>query len=88
MTVLLAGTSIARAVDVAPYQDERDSNYLKVPLPSRLSRRQGPPRSSCSVPCTRLPAPWGSTDPDTRRDEDDLGACLTFRPMRKCSGRD
>ena len=86
VTVLLSGASLARAVDIAPYEDERDSNYLKV-----LYRLVYPFGKVAEVfvfrPMHAFAGAVGQPDPDVRADDDNLGACLTFRPMRKC-GRD
>jgi hypothetical protein len=80
----LATASSAPAVDVAPYRDERDSNYLKV-----LYRFAYPVGKIAEVFIFRpMHAFAGATlqpDPDTRYEGSRVGACLTFRPMRKCS---
>jgi hypothetical protein len=86
MALVLACGSTVRAEDIAPYVDERDSNYLKV-----LYRFAYPVGKVAEVfifrPIHAFAGATGQPDPDMRREDDDLGACLTFRPMRKC-GRD
>ena len=85
LIVLLSSASSVHAstMDVAPYNDERDSSYLKV-----LYRFVYPVGKLAEVFVFRpIHAFAGATlqpDPDAPTDEDGVGACITFRPMRKC----
>ena len=72
-----------RAEDIAPYRDDRDSNYLKV-----LYHFVYPVGKAAEMFFFRpLHAFTGVTqpDPDRRYEDTDIGSCLTFRPQRKCS---
>ena len=80
---LLALPSPARATDYAPYDDERDSNYLKM-----MYHFVYPVGKVAELFFSRpLHAFTGITqpDPDVETTGDDITACITFRPQRKCS---
>jgi hypothetical protein len=84
LVVLVSGaSSVLAASDIAPYNDERDSGYLKV-----LYRFVYPVGKLAEVFVFRpIHAFAGATlqpDPDSPAEEDAVGACITFRPMRKC----
>jgi hypothetical protein len=83
--LLLASAPVAHAMDVAPYEDQRDSNYLKL-----LYRFVYPVGKLTEVFVTRpIHAIAGAArqpDPDMAYEADDeVSACITFRPQRKCS---
>jgi hypothetical protein len=80
---LLAMPARARAIDYVPYDDERDSNYLKVMY--HFVYPFGKAAELVFFRPLHTIAGLSQPDPDNPRDEDDIGACITFRPERKCS---
>jgi len=74
----------ALATDVAPYDDYRDSNYLKV-----IYHFVYPVGKVAELfffrPLHAFTGAVGQPDPDRHPDEDNIGACIAFRPERRCS---
>ena len=81
---LLALPSRARATDYVPYDDERDSNYLKV-----MYHFVYPVGKVAEMfffrPLHTFTGGLTQPDPDVEQTGDDVSACITFRPERKCS---
>ena len=84
VSCLVAVPSPARAADYVPYDDQRDSNYLKV-----IYRFVYPVGKIAELVFFRPVHTIGSLtqpDPDMlREDDNNVGACITFRPERRCS---
>ena len=83
-TCLLSMPRLARATDYGPYDDERDSNYLKV-----MYHFVYPVGKAAEMfffrPLHAFTSGLTQPDPDMARTEDHVGACITFRPERSCS---
>jgi hypothetical protein len=83
VSCLVAMPQTARATDYVPYDDQRDSNYLKV-----LYHFVYPVGKIAELTFFRpLHTIAGLTqpDPDMYDINDHVGSCITFRPERGCS---